>query len=108
MKVHLIEKDTEVDAEVYLWAAPMSRLAKSLWSFADFMRDKASRWIGTEGAEEYAEVDRRRAMAGIITPPELPQVEGQDLPEFGKEFREKYWGFAKDYVPVNHGEAIEN
>lgn len=61
------------------------------------MRDKAARWIGTEGAEEYAEVDRRRAMAGFITPPV------EELPVFGKEFRNKYWSFDKGYTNVNHG-----
>lgn len=95
--LRLLSSNDLVKGEVYLYAASISRLSPSLWSLSDFMRDKAARWIGTEGAEEYAEVDRRRAMAGFITPPV------EELPVFGKEFRNKYWSFDKGYTNVNHG-----
>ncbi|KAI5481341.1 aminotransferase, class V/Cysteine desulfurase [Pseudohyphozyma bogoriensis] len=88
-------------AGIYIWIAPLSRLSPSLWSFADFMRDKAHRWVGSGGDEEYLEVDRRRAMQGVITPNAADEDE-RKLPEFGKEMR-KNWTFADGWVNLNHG-----
>lgn len=70
------------EAHAYIWAAPLERLEGRVWDFAEFARQKANRWVrrgldtdgepsadGVDDAEgEYYEVDRRRAMAGQITP----------------------------------------
>ena len=104
-------------AEVYLWTDPLSRLSTDLWSFEDFMRDSAHRWVGEEGETrgEYAEVDRRRAMGGFITPTGVKEVEDkirkeqsgekQELEPFGRAVREKYWTFPKGWINLNHGDS---
>lgn len=56
-----------VEASVYIWVAPLTHLVPELWSYEVFVRDNAWKWVGpTEDREPYAEVDRRRAMNGII------------------------------------------
>ncbi|ORY56810.1 pyridoxal phosphate-dependent transferase [Leucosporidium creatinivorum] len=97
--------------EVYLWSDPLSRLSASIWTFEEFLRESAHRWVGAEGEKrgEYAEVDRRRAMGGFITPTGVREVEQKALraekeyEPFGKSLREKYWTFEKGWVNLNHG-----
>ncbi|GAA5877343.1 hypothetical protein JCM8547_003839 [Rhodosporidiobolus lusitaniae] len=112
-----------LSATVYRWTAPISRLSPSVWTFEAFMRDSAHRWVGV-GANDnpgFAEVDRRRAMGGVITPrgvkEEAEKVEQElregrldkelaknvDDVQFGKKFREKYWRFKEGWVNINHG-----
>ncbi|KAL8279230.1 hypothetical protein RQP46_008267 [Phenoliferia psychrophenolica] len=97
-----------VPAEVYLWKGDrLHRLQPSLWSFSDFMREKAHRWVGTSADKaEYAEVDRRRAMGGKITPPvdaaDSTAAE-KELPVFGAKFREQFWQFEQGWNNINHG-----
>ncbi|BGP58510.1 hypothetical protein JCM8202_001174 [Rhodotorula sphaerocarpa] len=57
-------------ASVYTWTAGVSRLEPRVWSFAEFLRDSSHRWVGVEADQnpDYAEVDRRRNMNGVITP----------------------------------------
>lgn len=107
--------DSAVEAETYLWTDPLSRLSSSLWSFDDFLRDSASRWIGDEGEKEYVEVDRRRAMGGFITPTgvkeekdKITQERGKEteLEPFGKAFGKKWWTFEDGWVNLNHGEFL--
>ncbi|GAA5877320.1 hypothetical protein JCM1840_007196 [Sporobolomyces johnsonii] len=113
----------------YHWTAPISRLAPRIWSFEDFLRDSAHRWVGSGSEKEYAEVDRRRAMGGFITPRgvrevaekvteevggearekareaaerERKEAEGKGE-EFGKKLRDKYWRFEEGWVNLNHG-----
>lgn len=103
-------------AEVYLWTDLLSRLERSLWTFEDFLRDSAHRWVGKEGENrgEYREVDRRRAMNGCITPTgvrELSdkvkselQVNGDGrYAEFGRKLADKYFSFDKGWINLNHG-----
>lgn len=71
------------------------------------MREKAHRWVdrSTDQAK-YAEVDRRRAMGGVITPPVLAvdsKSANSDLPVFGAKFREQYWAFEEGWNNINHG-----
>ena len=72
------------------------------------MRDKAHRWVGASAdSNEFAEVDRRRAMGGFITPPVLAEEMNKvklDLPEFGAKFRKEYWSFEEGWNNINHGE----
>lgn len=53
----------------YVWCKSTSELRPDFWTFEDFVRQNAWKWIGpgSEGNTDYAEVDRRRAMEGIIT-----------------------------------------
>ncbi|EJD06972.1 uncharacterized protein FOMMEDRAFT_144792 [Fomitiporia mediterranea MF3/22] len=56
-----------IETNVYIWIAPVTLLEPKLWSYEVFIRDSAWKWIGpSKDEEEYAEVDRRRAMNGII------------------------------------------
>lgn len=56
-----------VVADTYIWVASTSLLAPELWSYDAFIRDNAWKWVGPkEDSESYTEVDRRRAMNGII------------------------------------------
>ncbi|KAI0661652.1 hypothetical protein C8Q70DRAFT_966296 [Cubamyces menziesii] len=54
------------DADVtYIYAGPLRDLSPELWSYDDFVRENAWKWVGTGEREEYyAEVDRRREMDG--------------------------------------------
>ncbi|BGP43878.1 hypothetical protein JCM10449v2_007935 [Rhodotorula kratochvilovae] len=119
-------------ATVYLWTAPLSRLSPSIWTFEEFLRDSAHRWVGV-GADanpDYAEVDRRRQMRGVITPRGVKEsaetvlaevdarlraekdkvgAEGKLEPKqggepFGKSLRERYFPTTEpDWIPLNHG-----
>jgi len=114
-------------ASVYLWTAPLSRLTPSIWSFEQFLRDSAHRWFGA-GADanpEFAEVDRRRHMRGVITPRgvqvsaeaaladvvdtklRLADADGGDSPQqyerFGRALRAKYFSHEPGWTPLNHG-----
>ncbi|GAA5876257.1 hypothetical protein JCM3774_002339 [Rhodotorula dairenensis] len=122
---------TPIPATVYLWTAPPSRLEPRIWSFTDFLRDSAHRWVGS-GADsnpDYAEVDRRRDMKGVITPRGVreesakvlegataqlsldthgggaeQQVNGSRAYEpFGRQLAKKYWQFEEGWVNLNHG-----
>ncbi|KAM0789798.1 hypothetical protein ACM66B_006650 [Microbotryomycetes sp. NB124-2] len=108
-------------AEVYLWTDPLSRLEQSLWTFEDFMRDSAHKWIGKEGEQrgEYREVDRRRAMNGNITPTGVKHVVekvkadlsngaqhsngGKEYEEFGRKLATRYFNFERGWINLNHG-----
>ncbi|GAA5982857.1 hypothetical protein JCM10908_006812 [Rhodotorula pacifica] len=119
-----------IPATVYLWTAPISRLEPRIWSFSDFLRDSAHRWVGTEGESNryYSEVDRRRDMKGVITPRGVreesakvlegataqlslaadgvdgaDQTNGSQLEPFGRELAKKYWRFEDGWVNLNHG-----
>jgi len=51
-----------VEAETYVYCSP-SGLKAELWSFDDFVRNNAWKWVGsTEDREVYTEVDRRRGV----------------------------------------------
>ncbi|KAK4051558.1 hypothetical protein OIV83_002698 [Microbotryomycetes sp. JL201] len=108
------------NAEVYVWTDPLSRLEQSLWTFEDFLRDSAHKWIGKEGEDrgEYKEVDRRRAMNGNITPTGVKQVaekvkaeltNGKHengtlvVEEFGRSLARKYFNFQRGWINLNHG-----
>ena len=61
-----IESKEFAETQTYLWIDNIARLSPTLWSFEDFARDKMHRWVGDGAGEEYAEVDRRIQMQGII------------------------------------------
>ncbi|GAA6056227.1 hypothetical protein JCM3770_002097 [Rhodotorula araucariae] len=118
-------------ATVYLWTATLSRLSPSIWTFEQFLRDSAHRWVGVDADTnpDYAEVDRRRQMRGVITPrgvkdcveamcaevdarlrEEDAKTETQHRFEpkqgrepFGRGLREKYFPTEPDWIPLNHG-----
>ncbi|KAI0327843.1 hypothetical protein GY45DRAFT_1282989 [Cubamyces sp. BRFM 1775] len=52
-------------AETYIYAGPLKELSHELWSYDDFVRENAWKWVGTgERDGYYAEVDHRREMDG--------------------------------------------
>ncbi|KAI0833391.1 hypothetical protein BC628DRAFT_16836 [Trametes gibbosa] len=55
-----------VTAHTYIYAGPLSGLSAELWSYDDFVRESAWKWVGGNPllGEYYAEVDRRREMEG--------------------------------------------
>lgn len=55
------------ETETYVWTESTGELETKLWSFEDFMRDSAWKWVGPSvHREDYEEVERRRAMNGVI------------------------------------------
>lgn len=103
-------------SHVYLWTDPLSRLAPELWTFEQFLRDKAHRWVGVAGEKEYAEVDRRREMKGDISPSSRDEQvdssgreEGQgELEPFGRAFGKKWWTFEEGWINLNHGKRTSS
>jgi len=60
-----------IEAQTYVWSIEDSGLEKELWSFDEFVRKNAWKWIG-EGArknEDYAEVDAARERLDGMTSP---------------------------------------
>ncbi|GAA99426.1 uncharacterized protein L969DRAFT_86671 [Mixia osmundae IAM 14324] len=100
-------QDQTQSVDVYLWSASVDRLESGLWDFAAFLKDKSHRWVGTsQDEEEFAEVDRRRAMNGKITPDRTGGSAGgpaeNTLPVFGKALGRQYWTFG-NYINLNAG-----
>ncbi|KAG1729660.1 uncharacterized protein EDB91DRAFT_1159188 [Suillus paluster] len=57
-----------VEADTYVWCLSSSELWAQLWSFEEFVKHNAWKWVGSSSAnnKDYDEVDRRRGMEGII------------------------------------------
>lgn len=72
-------------------------LEPMLWSYAEFVRDKAHRWVSAKEEGEYAEVDRRREMNGKIDHSQI---------QFGERCREQFFNFEEGYINLNHGRLI--
>ncbi|KAI0714347.1 hypothetical protein C8T65DRAFT_573437 [Cerioporus squamosus] len=52
-------------AETYIYAGPITDLSPELWSYEDFVRENAWKWVGRSALEDnYVEVDRRGDMDG--------------------------------------------
>lgn len=51
-----------IEAQTYVWCLEDSDLETELWSFDEFIKESAWRWIGSgaEDNEDYAEVDEAR------------------------------------------------
>jgi len=62
-----------IPAQTYVWCSKDSFLEKELWSFDEFIRNNAHKWIGPEAvsSEEYEEVDEaEERLNGEIVPDE--------------------------------------
>ena len=69
---HVRQTGAIVSALVYTWSASLSRLEPRLWSYEDFLRDKAQRWIGPRvEVDDFVIVDQSRAS---LQPPEPLQA----------------------------------
>ncbi|KAG2070743.1 hypothetical protein BDR04DRAFT_1076330 [Suillus decipiens] len=66
----LPELANPVEAATYVWCSPSSELRAQPWAFEEFVKLNAWKWIGAGSTDnkDYNEVDRRRAMEGIIEP----------------------------------------
>jgi len=55
-------------ANTYVWCKPPTWCTPSLWSFEDFVKNNAWKWVGvgTTDSDHFLEVDRRREMGGFI------------------------------------------
>ncbi|EGN98607.1 hypothetical protein SERLA73DRAFT_181151 [Serpula lacrymans var. lacrymans S7.3] len=58
-----------IKAATYVWCKPLSELRAQLWSFEEFVKYNAWKWVGkgAESNKDYVEIDRRLQMEGIIT-----------------------------------------
>ncbi|KAF8558147.1 hypothetical protein OG21DRAFT_1520001 [Imleria badia] len=56
---------TPIEVNTYVWCRPLSELQPRLWTFEEFVEENAWKWIGAGSRRD--QVDRRRAMEGIIT-----------------------------------------
>jgi hypothetical protein len=61
-----------IEAQTYVWCLEDSKLEKELWSFDEFVKTNARKWIdkGAHGNEDYAEVDEARERSQRETAPE--------------------------------------
>lgn len=59
-----------IPAQTYVWCSKDSYLDKELWSYEEFVRNNARKWIGPEArSEEYEEVDIvKEKLNGEIVP----------------------------------------
>ncbi|KAI0710222.1 hypothetical protein C8Q76DRAFT_859136 [Earliella scabrosa] len=54
-----------IPAQTYIYAGPLRDLSPELWSYDDFVRKNAWKWVGRGALDDnYAEVDHRREMNG--------------------------------------------
>ncbi|GAA5902107.1 uncharacterized protein JCM6883_001300 [Sporobolomyces salmoneus] len=79
-------------ARFYEYIGPLENLVTEAWTLSDFMQTASHRWIGVD--TEYIDTDQKRKAL------EYRCSTGE---RFGKELREKYWNFEKDWVNLNHG-----
>lgn len=62
-----------IPAQTYVWCSKDSFLGKELWSFDEFVKNNAYKWIGpgADRSEEYDEVDEvKERLSGAIVPGE--------------------------------------
>ncbi len=71
-------------AQTYIYAGPLRDLAPELWSYEDFVRKNAWKWVGRGAMDDnYVEVDRRREMYGktlkteILDTTSMPDTESE-------------------------------
>lgn len=72
-----------VPAHTYIHAGTLGELSPELWSYADFVRESAWKWVGADPVNEeyYAEVDKRKALDGQTLRTAIVDVptEGEDV-----------------------------
>ncbi|KAL7420902.1 hypothetical protein Q5752_004856 [Cryptotrichosporon argae] len=115
----------EVEAWTYVWSDAIDGLDPQIWSFTNFLRDKAAVWANS--STEYSDVDRARALAQEPSAAEARRAvaalaldggdgdDGDDnddgpiagqkqegFDDLGKNML-KHWSFAETYVNLNHG-----
>ncbi|TCD65235.1 mitochondrial Homoaconitase [Steccherinum ochraceum] len=78
-----------ISAQTYVWVDPVTSLEPRIWEYADFVRDSAWKWVGSEaqGMQEYVEVDKRREMGGKIVRTEI--VSEEEEKKVGVELESK-------------------
>ena len=62
------ELKTPLEVNTYVWCHPLCELQPKLWTFEEFIQENAWKWIGaaSRDKQDYTEVDRRRAVEGVI------------------------------------------
>jgi hypothetical protein len=63
-----------IEAQTYVWCVEDNRLDKELWSFDEFVRKNAGKWVGrgAEENEDYREVDKVKERMNEETAPKSP------------------------------------
>lgn len=54
-----------VEVNTYVWCLPSSELRAQLWTFEEFVKFNAWKWVGPTNNKYFDEVDRRNAAEGI-------------------------------------------
>ncbi|OJT03347.1 hypothetical protein TRAPUB_6016 [Trametes pubescens] len=69
-----------VPAHTYIHAGALRELSPELWSYADFVRESAWKWVGESPVNEeyYAEVDRRKDLDGQTLRTATVDTAGED------------------------------
>lgn len=90
-----------VSTYVYVWAAPIDRLAPEIWSYDKFVSDEIWKaWAATDSNRPDPEVKiLPEGGEGTIVP--------KQKVEFGHAIK-KYFNFAEGYVNLNNGEGVGN
>ncbi|KAI6123517.1 hypothetical protein EDD16DRAFT_1826596 [Pisolithus croceorrhizus] len=59
-----LEPERTMNVHTYVWCMSTSELGSDPWTFEDFVRQNAWKWVGagSEGNTDYAEVDKQREM----------------------------------------------
>ncbi|GAA5962306.1 hypothetical protein JCM3765_004741 [Sporobolomyces pararoseus] len=92
------------DCIYFHFTAPLKGLEPREWILSNFLKDCKDRWVGKD-SKEFEEVENCRRNKGGYSNKEEGEEEFRTLTgeKFGKEVREKYWGFEKDWINLNHG-----
>ncbi|KAG2149077.1 uncharacterized protein EDB93DRAFT_1143515 [Suillus bovinus] len=63
----ILELADPVEVNTYVWCFPSSELRAQLWTFEEFVKLNAWKWIGSSATDNkyFDEVDRRNAMEGV-------------------------------------------
>ncbi|GAA5995345.1 hypothetical protein JCM5350_003959 [Sporobolomyces pararoseus] len=89
------------------YTAPLENLEPREWNLEDFLKDCLDRWVGQE-SREFIEVEEKRKRGEFshsVARNDFVQQEFRTSTgeKFGREVRERYWGFEKGWTNLNHG-----
>ncbi|KAI0749388.1 hypothetical protein C8Q80DRAFT_1269275 [Daedaleopsis nitida] len=74
-------------AQTYIYAGPLTDLSPELWSYADFVRENAWKWVGRgrDADDYYVEVERRQALDGQTLKTEIVDADAAGVPRSAGE-----------------------
>ncbi|ORX40856.1 pyridoxal phosphate-dependent transferase [Kockovaella imperatae] len=94
------------EAWVYIWNESLSLLDPKIWSFEDFLRDKAHLWTGSETSEFFEDSAKyHNPNAAVQDSASEVIIAGQKVegyPDFGHGML-KFWLFPRELTYLNNG-----